>query len=282
MARRKLLRREDYDRALRQGRGKGEGEDYKPFIHVHDFGSRGRSSKMPGAMLSRTHHFLSDHETRFHPFVEFDTSVVDIREQFPILPLQFSIAVAKDLGIRFPNVRGTKIPSIRTIDSLVTRVIDGDKKFTAYAIKEAVELRNKRVLALLEIERVCCELMGIPWFLVIDTRIPRVAADNLSWASAPMRGLFREEYEAWQSPDRIGRILDEISVGTHSIEILVETISATEEFDEGFSTDLLRSLLWKKYLKVDMTTRILGSGEITILAKADHIILERENYGTAG
>lgn len=45
---------------IKEGRGQGEGKDYKPWIDIHDFPSQGRVSRCFGWKTGRIHHFMSD------------------------------------------------------------------------------------------------------------------------------------------------------------------------------------------------------------------------------
>lgn len=277
VARRKILKEEDYDRMLRSGRGQGRGSNYKPFIQVHDFGSQGRSSKMPGVLVSRDHHFLSDGESRFHPFLEFDDTVVDIREQFPVLPRQLCIDVARLLGIRYPNIPRTKVSLVLTLDSLAERIVEDRSEFTAYSVKRSADLRNKRTLGKLEIERACCEILGIRWFLVTEKNVDPIVADNLAWASRPLRGLFKEEFSAWRSTDALLNLLEEIQLGTFSLPILVQHISAAAEVDPDYALNLLRCLIWEKILRIDLAVPIVRSKEITIQSVSTQLVERASN-----
>jgi hypothetical protein len=46
-------------RFIKEGRGQGEGADYKPFLTIHDVPSNGLSSRVPGRKTGRLHHTLS-------------------------------------------------------------------------------------------------------------------------------------------------------------------------------------------------------------------------------
>ena len=84
---RKLEDLADFQRALRNKYGLGEGDSYKPWLRVQDVRSQGNSGKIQGIKVNREHHMLSEHESCFFYIAEFCDSVIDIREQFPLLPL---------------------------------------------------------------------------------------------------------------------------------------------------------------------------------------------------
>jgi hypothetical protein len=73
---------------------KAEGKDYKPWITIQDFPSRGRVSRSPGWKSDRVHHFMSDGELRFFYLLEWSTEVQDIREQYPLLDLDLAMEIA--------------------------------------------------------------------------------------------------------------------------------------------------------------------------------------------
>lgn len=68
----------------KEGRGKGAGADYKPWLTVQDVPSTGRSTRLLGIHTGRTHHLLSDIERSLFYRLDWEDSVVDIREQFPL------------------------------------------------------------------------------------------------------------------------------------------------------------------------------------------------------
>lgn len=80
------------------------------------------------------------------PFLvcEFSEEVVDIREQFPLLPVESTLAIAKAIGVRYPRYKTTAIPLVMTTDFLLTvKQPNGDFKSVARTIKyqmDAVDL----------------------------------------------------------------------------------------------------------------------------------------------
>ena len=87
------------DNFLKDGRGKGEGKDYKPWFTIQDFPSMGRCSRLLGWKSKRVHQLFSDIETRFFYLMEWEDSVVDIRECFPLLDLDEELSDTDDLRL---------------------------------------------------------------------------------------------------------------------------------------------------------------------------------------
>lgn len=84
---RKLETFKDYSRALKGKYGLGEGKNYKPWLRVQDVKSKGIRSQIYGRKTQRIHHLLSSIESQLFYLNEFSDSVIDIREQFPLLPV---------------------------------------------------------------------------------------------------------------------------------------------------------------------------------------------------
>ena len=88
-----------------------------------------------GLKTGRIHHTLSSIETDFFYLAEYSDSVTDIREQFPLLPINLSIKIAEVLGIEHPTNPKTKKPVIVTTDFLLTRLIGKQVVYEAISVK---------------------------------------------------------------------------------------------------------------------------------------------------
>lgn len=163
-----------YLRYLKEGRGQGTGPDYKPWIYIHDFPSRGISARIPGKTTGRIHHLLSRNEEYYFYILDSDPSVLDIREQFP-LRLNETMELARSLNIRHPW-KGS-FPFVMTTDFLITKE-DG---LHARTVKCSDELDNPRVVEKFTIEHAFWSRTGIDWKIVTEKQIDRNTALNLQW-----------------------------------------------------------------------------------------------------
>lgn len=84
----KRSRTNSVDKNLKDGRGMGIGLDYKPWLKIQDFSSSGRSTRLKGITIPRQYEFLSDLERTYFHLSEHSDYVVEIREQYPLLPLE--------------------------------------------------------------------------------------------------------------------------------------------------------------------------------------------------
>ena len=183
MAKRKYCFDEAKIKKLRsQGRGSGSGRKYNPWIHAHDFGSVGLTSRVLGWKSGRIHHFLSRLEVRYFYLLEWSDRVIDIREQFP-LEHHAALHFANEAGINYPWERKTGYNTVMTTDFLVT-VVDsaGVKKDLARTLKHASDLRDKQGKATLEkfeIERRFWQAQGVDWGIVTDLQLPEPLVSNI-------------------------------------------------------------------------------------------------------
>lgn len=76
------------NRFLKEGRGKGEGSEYKPWLTIQDMPSIGRVSRIYLHKTQRIHHFFSDNETRVFYLLTWEDAITDIREFYPLLNME--------------------------------------------------------------------------------------------------------------------------------------------------------------------------------------------------
>jgi len=165
-----VVTQEKIDKRIAAGDGQGVREEYVPWIKVRAFASRGTSHIVPGVKVHRVHHLLSNAEYHYHVILEHGRSIIDIREQFPLLPAAETHAIASSLNVRPPVYPGTSTPLVLTTDFLITQMDSaGKERLVARSMKYAKEIEDAskaeqdRLFEKLEIER----------------------QSDLSWASCP-------------------------------------------------------------------------------------------------
>ena len=177
-----------YHKLLDEGRGSGKGPDYKPWITIHDLASKGVVSRVPGRTTGRIHHLLSKNETAFFYILDASEKAVDIREQFPLLPVIETVEIAERLGIRHPRDPVSKYPYVMTTDFVITT----PQGNVARSVKLSSEFEKTRVQEKLEIERAYWEKRGIEWRIVTEKEIDYQKARNLEWV-----------YRSWYYPQML-------------------------------------------------------------------------------
>lgn len=256
MAKRKRTITENkIEKLIKEGRGQGIGTDYKPWIFIQDVPSLGRATRLKGIKTTRQHEFLSDMERDYFYILEYSDNVIDIREQFPLLPLEETLLIAKELGIKHPTDPNTKEPIVMTTDFLITINKDGRYVDIARTIKSQEDLINKRTVDKFEIERRYWEKQGIDWGIVTEQEINKVVAQNISYI------------HSYYDIDNIDSLVDieKNCIDDLTIEYIKRVIdgkSSIREISKCFDKDLglkvgtgiclFRHILIKKIIQVDL------------------------------
>lgn len=248
-----------YQRKLQNGYGTGIGQYYKPWIAESELPDHGVTSKPFGLKTNRIHLCLSNHESNFLYIAEFDSEVVDIREQFPLFPLELSMRASEELGIKYPINPKTQLPIIITTDFLLTCNSGNGYYYEAYSVKPEDGLRTTRDFEKQEIERAWWESLGIKWQIYIDTEVQKVVAENIKWISQPARNnvVFRAEV--------LTKALDLIEIGKSDISIIVRRLVKELNLGELEASSLFKTLIWEKFIEVDLTVQIEKYGIVNIL-----------------
>src|SRR5579859_6782621 len=127
-------------RKVKEGRGRGEGKDYVPWLNIQDVPSKGLSIRIMGWKTGRIHHLLSQGELFLFLSLEWLLTVIDIREQFP-LDQETTIKIAEKLGIKHPTDPTSHAPIIMTTDFNITMQNGAEKKFVARTFKNSADLK---------------------------------------------------------------------------------------------------------------------------------------------
>jgi len=174
---RRLWNERTYQNYLHEGRGQGTGKDYKPWISIQDFPSKGMVSRVKGNKTGRIHHFMSNLELAFFFLLEWSDKVTDVREQYPLLDMHRIIELAEKAHIRYPYDPQSGFPYVMTSDFFIDTV----NGTMAVAIKPEKELEKLRIREKLEIERRYWNSKKTDWKLVTENEINTTKARNIEW-----------------------------------------------------------------------------------------------------
>lgn len=169
------------DKKLKDGRGQGIGVDYKPWVTIQDVPSLGRVTRLKGMKIPRQFEFLSDLERNYFYLLEYSDLVMDIREQYPLLPVEETVIIADELGIKHPTNPKTGEPVEMTTDFLITVNKNHQHQHLARTLKYKDDLLDERVLEKFEIERVYWERQDVDWGIVTEQEIPKDMAHNIAF-----------------------------------------------------------------------------------------------------
>lgn len=245
----------DIDRYVEQGYGQGEGQSYKPWLRVQDVPSCGRSHKVAGSKVDRTHHLLSDVEYAYFLTLEFSERVIDIREQYPVFPVAEAQDIAASLGIKYPTYPGTKVPYVMTTDFMVTYLGEDDQpRLAARTVKTTSALSPSSdlewTLQKLEIER-CFWIEKIgDWQLVTEHCVGPVIRHNLQWLR---KGAHLER--RLQNSDLHRYFLDifsQLNDTGRTLSSMIRTVAKSLHLTYNDGVALFKHLVWNKSIRFDV------------------------------
>lgn len=174
----------------KQGRGQGDGREYRPWLYVHDVSSKGRSSRIE--VGGRVVHTLSDWETAALRDFQWDPTVVDIKEQYP-LDLAETKRIAAEMKVRHPADGRPREPIVMTTDFLVKYRVGGRVEMVAYTVKEKAsfdveaavtrgqKVSTRRVRQKFEIERRYWLARGVRWVKLTEDELSKIRKVNIEW-----------------------------------------------------------------------------------------------------
>lgn len=234
-------------RWIKQGRGKGAGHDYKPWLTVRDVPSEGRVHRVFGHLTKRTHHLLSDLELATFLMLQWRETTTDIREQFP-LERALTEQISNEMGVLHPAQKG--ILQYMSSDFLVN---SEERHLPVFAlqVKPSSKLCDPRTVEKLEIERRYWKHKEIPWFIVTEEQIPRIVFENIDW-------LYNLQSEQDNEEEGVVHQLELYSEWLKKYPNL-KLIELCKKLDVAYSLELgeslfqIRNLLAKRYFHFDIT-----------------------------
>ncbi|CAM3938213.1 TnsA endonuclease N-terminal domain-containing protein [Cohnella lubricantis] len=251
---------------IKKGRGQGAGENYQPFIQAHDnkIASEGWLTRHKGWKTRRIHHTLSEHERKYLYYCEWLNGVTDIREQWPLLPLERTMEIAEELGIKHPHLDGT--PVVMTTDFRLTLETRNGSRDVIRTVKPREKLSD-RTLELFEIERVYFAEQGIDWCIITEDKIPINLVKNVEWMA-------NAKYLENQ-PGVNGELVELVSEGLYDVFMkdagqtpLINLCLRTDNayhLEKGTCMFVLQYMLANKFWGTEMSKRIIREREPLII-----------------
>jgi len=172
---------ETRQRWLSEGRGQGDGKNYKGWLTTHDVNAPvSYKSRLIDRCHMRLCHLLSSIEERGFLYFDYCRSTLALYDQYR-LDLDETIAIAKQLGIEHPRVPGTREYWDMTTDLVCINHVDNEKIMLPRSCKMAKDLGDWNNIEHAEIERVYWRRRNrtLKFITEEDRCIPNVLANNL-------------------------------------------------------------------------------------------------------
>ncbi|MBW4522822.1 MAG: TnsA endonuclease N-terminal domain-containing protein [Scytolyngbya sp. HA4215-MV1] len=254
------------EQRLKERRGSGRGAKYQPWLQIQDVPSQGLASRVKGWKTGRDHHLLSQLETSYFYVLDWSQSVLDIREQFPLLPLEETQQIAEQCEYIHPTDPQTQQSVVMTTDFLITLKQSDHEIEKARAIKPVADLQSQRTLEKLEIERLYWKRRNIDWGVVTEKEIPKTFVENLKW----LRSCYWLNDLAPLNQDDITRIeavlTPQVLQEKTALTRITNTCDDQLGLSPGVSLSVVRYLIANRRWQVDMSHRIQPSRVLTLLS----------------
>lgn len=256
---------------LKEGRGQGELDKYKPWLTVQDFPSMGRATRIFGSKTKRIHHFFSDTQLKYFYLLEFEKKVKDIREQYPLLHIE-ELDVS-DINMNKFKDKKSDMQYVLTTTFLITLIDSSGKEiYAARSIKYASELCKKSTCEKLEIERRYWQSKGVDWAIVTNKDINTVRAKNIEWlhpviTGSPNSDVFNDDKEILMEG-----LLYRFRGNKKSVRKIIV------EYEKDYSLDDGTGLLLFKHLIVNGQVTINLNKKINISNSGDSFCIEKGGF----
>ncbi|GEN57782.1 transposase [Halolactibacillus alkaliphilus] len=257
MAKRKRM--SSTENKIKKGYGEGQGIDYKPWINIQDVPSLGRATRLKGIKIPRQFEFLSDLERNYFYLLEYSDKVIDIREQYPLLPLDDTLLIAKELGLNHPIDPKTKEPIVMTTDFLVTMHNGTANMHVARTLKYKDELMTERTLEKFEIERVYWEKREIDWGIVTEGEVSKVMATNIAFVHSYIRLNDIEGFDQLTSveiDEMVVYFVQRLMAEDQSVKQIARIYERDFGMPSGSGLALFKHLIITKTIKIDLLSKL--------------------------
>ena len=229
---------------IKEGRGSGELETYKPWLTNQDFASKGRTHRPKSWKTKRMMQLFSDLEDYYMYILDWAENVIDIREQFP-LDRELTTKIAESKKILHSVDEDTSTPIVMTTDFLITVKEKNGYKYLARSIKPSEKLNDKRAIEKLEIERQYWQDQNVEWGIVSEADIPKSLWGNIKY--------FYENYYLEEENIPLAYLLfNELRSNEGMILRIINFFDMKYRLEDGTGLSILKHLLARKKVKVNM------------------------------
>lgn len=238
---------------------------YEPWPRIRRFANQGTLVRLASRTVGRTLLLASKKEAATLYSLEWLQRLQDIKEQYPLLPLEDTQAIAEAFGITHPRNNSPRFDVVMTTDLLVTFQADEPLNQLAISVKPASKLRDTRVLELFAIEHEFHRLRGTPWMIVTDRELPSAWAKNLETLAGAR---YLDEDSPFQDADARHQALTDLASRLPAGSALADTCAALDRahgLDAGTSLKLAYWAIANRVWVVDLSRPLDARKPLKIL-----------------
>ncbi|HYE08996.1 MAG TPA: TnsA endonuclease N-terminal domain-containing protein [Patescibacteria group bacterium] len=256
-----------YEQMLKEGYGQKRGEEYKPWgtFRFASKGQTGRPSR--GLHFNREYLFFSRIEQRAFHLFDFQDDILEIREQFPILPREQSFLIANELDIWHPQNKETGEIYVRTIDMIVDY---NNGNTVAYQVKKKEDI-NARTEEKFQIERAYFKRFGVEHLIITEEQVDEIKADNIEDLKQNWN---LHEYQIFSTMEEEEMLHFIAELYMRVIDNKSKLCDITNQFDLdlnfpcGTGLTIFRHLVIRKVLEIDLSTSLFSADKVVKILSA--------------
>jgi hypothetical protein len=240
-----------FKRYLEEGRGQGTLSNYIPWLGIRDLPKTSGTRRVTGWKTNRAH-VLTKLQYDYFLLLEWSDNVMDIRENYPMLPREEAMAIAGETGINYPVDPASQEPLVLTTDFLLT-VTDGNGyRDVARSVINQRELEKRTVLERLELTRKFWQARGVRWELVTESKLPRTLILNIKHVHAAFHLEATPRYSVVDLVSLIPDLKRYLNQGKGRIKDALEEMEEAFNLDSGTALHLFTHLVARKEIVLDM------------------------------
>jgi hypothetical protein len=184
-------------------------------------------------------------------------TITDTREQFPLFPLEETLEIAREIGVRHPTDPRTKYPCVMTTDLLLTAKSTLTTIYLAQAVKYSSDLDDPRTVEKLEIERrYWARRPIVVWGVTTNEDICRPFVENVKWMHPYSRLIDVSPLVEHQVREMALMMTDLVLARKLPLNLVTRRCDEKFGLATGMSLGVVRHLLATQRWEVDLTRRI--------------------------
>jgi hypothetical protein len=270
------MTQEKIERWVKEGRGDNDGDEYKPWLTIQDVASRGRCHRIRGWKHGRVHHLLSDLEAYVFYTYEWSQEVVEIKEQFPLLPLEETLAIAEEIGVRHPVDPITKCPIVMSTDLVLKVRIGLGFDYFARQVKYESSLSDLRTREKLELERRYWLRRDADYGINTERDVHMPLVYNIKWIH-PRFNLADLSPLTEKTIGEVAHVLTEMVLQEDApLRKLTSACDSRLGLMDGDSLKVTRHLIATRYWQIDMSKRLKLGQRLVLLNTPGQWLYEEE------
>lgn len=189
------------------------------------------------------HFLLSNLEFTTFLWLLSDPAVIDIQEQYPLLPLKRTLEIAEELGLVHSGLVKGDDPAVMTTDFLVTRRIDGRETKTAYTVKRDSAAQSHHFKRKFRIEEQYWTHAEIPLRKITENDISFIAVRSAEWVLQAGWPFFLAEIDIERRLEIAAEVAARCDASDRMLVDLCSEVDDWLKLERGTSIDVVRWML---------------------------------------